>query len=344
MPSIKKEEYGYTFNSRIRSPKPCVIDRSLIVQPRVIRDISTESTGYLGEIYSVCYLGGDMIWTCGIDNTMRLFNLDGILVKSIETKSGNRLQNIAVTNSGDLVYLDFPDKTVNIVMETQVDEIIRLNEWMPLDVCSTFSCDLLVIMVNGNYNETKVVRYCDHIEKQNIQYDDKGHPLYLSSGMNNIKYICENRNLYICVADLNARALVVVNHAGKHRFTYKGGSHQKRFKLPRPFTTYGLTTDSQSRILIADYWNNRIDIIDQDGLFIRCIDNLYIRNPCALCVDRRHNLFVVESGGNHVKKNKILQVNHNSIRMCMYICNTKVPNSRVLHMSSFSAILHIKEQ
>lgn len=245
-----------------------------------------------------------MIWTCGIDNTIRLLNLDGILVKSIETKSGNRSQNIAVTNSGDLVYLDFPDRTVNIVIETQVDEIIRLYEWMPLDVCSTFSCDLLVIMVNGNYNETKVVRYCDYIEKQNIQYDDKGHPLYLSSGMNNIKYICENRNLDIFVADLNARALVVVNHAGKHRFTYKGGSHQKRLKLLRPFTPHGLTTDSQSRILIADYWNNRIDVIDQDGQFIRCIDNLYIRNPCALCVDRRDSLFVVESGGNHVKKIK----------------------------------------
>lgn len=88
-----------------------------------------------------------MIWTCGIDNTIRLLNLDGILVKSIETKSGNRSQNIAVTNSGDLVYLDFLDRTVNIVIETQVqnvDEIIRLYEWMPLDVCSTFSCDLLL--------------------------------------------------------------------------------------------------------------------------------------------------------------------------------------------------------
>lgn len=30
--------------------------------------------------------------------------------------------------------------------------------------------------------------------------------------------------------------------------------------------------------------------------------------------------------------------------MCMYICNTKVPNSRVLHMSCFSPILHSKEQ
>lgn len=94
--------------------------------------------------------------------------------------------------------------------------------------------------------------------------------------MINIKYICENRNLDICVADFNMRALVVVNQAEKHRFTYTDGSHQKRSKLSEPFIPYDLTTDSQSLILIADYWNNRIDIIDQDGQFIRCIDNLYI--------------------------------------------------------------------
>lgn len=72
--------------------------------------------------------------------------------------------------------------------------------------------------------------------------------------MNNIEYICENRNLDICVADFNTRALVVVNQAGKHRLTYTGGSHQKRSKLSEPFIPYDLTTDSQSRIL---------DLLDQ---------------------------------------------------------------------------------
>lgn len=85
---FKKRNMVTQSNSRIRGPQPCVIERSLIVQPRVITDISTESTGYRGEIYSVCCLGVGKIWTCGMDNTMRLFNLDGILVKLIETKSG----------------------------------------------------------------------------------------------------------------------------------------------------------------------------------------------------------------------------------------------------------------
>lgn len=110
--------------------------------------------------------------------------------------------------------------------------------------------------------------------------------------MHNINYICENRNLDICVADFNARALVLVNHAGEHRFTYTDGSHHKRLTLSRPFTPDGLTKDSQSRILIANYWITRIDIINQEGQFIRCIGNLYIRNPCALCVDKRISLVV----------------------------------------------------
>lgn len=87
-------------------------------------------------------------------------------------------------------------------------------------------------------------------------------------------------------------------------------------------TIYSLWLENgQSRILIADYWNNRIDIIDQDGQFIRCIDNLHIlSNPCALCVDRRDNLFVVESNGNRVKKYQILQLNYNNYLYTRFIC------------------------
>lgn len=224
--------------------------------------------------------------------------LNGELVKSAKTKSGNRSQNIAVTKNGDLVFLDFTDRTVNKVRNTQTQETIRLTEWMPLDVCRTFFDDLLVIMVSGNYRQRNGVCYSASIETQTIQYNDKGNPLYMSCGMNNIKYICENRNQDVCVTDFNASALVVVNQTEKHRFTYTQGSNRDGF-IP-----YGLTTDSQSRILISHYWNDRIDIINQDGQFLCCIKRLNISNLCALCVDSRDNLFVVESGVYHVKKIK----------------------------------------
>ncbi|XP_062574668.1 uncharacterized protein LOC134236503 [Saccostrea cucullata] len=292
--SITTEEHGYTMKTPEAVSCPPV--KSLLAEQELI---TTIYTGY--NLYSVTCLSDEEIWTLGYDKIMKLYNLKGKLLKSIQTKSGKIPRDIAVTRSGDLVYTDCDTRTVNIVKSDQIQEVIRLQGWKPYNICSTSSGDLLVTMISDDYEQSKVkiVRYSGSTEKQTIQFDSEGKPLY-SYGYP--KHISENRNLDICVADYEARAVVVVNQAGNLRFRYTGHPYTTK----RSFFPYGITTDSQSQILISDYTNHCIHILYQDGQFLRYIENCDLNYPWGLCVDTRDNLFVAEYYSCQVKKIKYM--------------------------------------
>ncbi|XP_078331235.1 uncharacterized protein LOC144625060 [Crassostrea virginica] len=267
----------------------------LLDEPRILIDIQTECR----YLRSVSCMSDSELWTCGYnDNILRLYNLQGELLRSVQTKSGYWSRDIAVTWSGDLVYADYIDSSINLVSGTQIQTLIRLRGWKPWCLCSTSSGDLPVTMESDYWKQTKVVRYSGSTEKQSIQWDDQGKLLYSSGGLFNYKYLSENRNLDICVADCDADAVVVVSAAGKLRFRYTGppSTPQESF-CPR-----GITTDSRGNILTADCINHRIHIIDQDGFFLRYIHNYGLQSLCGLCVDSRDNLFMAEWETYKVKK------------------------------------------
>ena len=203
------------------------------------------------------------------------------------------------------MYADYLDSSINLVSGTQTlfrrlvsgtQTLITLRGWRPLCLCSTTSGDLLVIMESDDDKPTKVVRYSGSTKKQTIQWDDQGKPLY-SSGYY-YKYLSENRNSDICVADCEAGAVVVVSAAGKLRFRYTGPPSTPG----ESFNPVGITTDSRANILTSDCINHRIHIIDQDGHFIRYIENCCLQNPWGVCVDSRDNLIVAEHRTCKVKK------------------------------------------
>uniref|UniRef100_K1R2U6 Tripartite motif-containing protein 2 n=1 Tax=Magallana gigas TaxID=29159 RepID=K1R2U6_MAGGI len=154
-------------------------------------------------------------------------------------------------------------------------------------------------MFKHDETKSKVVRYLGSTEIQTIQFYDEGKPLY--SGNDIIKFITENKNYDICVADCEAGAVVVVNQEGKLRWRYAGHPLVTKNKSFKP---YGIATNSQSHILTADGNNQCICILDQDGQFLRYIDNCDLKDPCGVCVDSDDNLFVCEYFDGNVKKIK----------------------------------------
>uniref|UniRef100_A0A8B8DGL1 Tripartite motif-containing protein 3-like n=1 Tax=Crassostrea virginica TaxID=6565 RepID=A0A8B8DGL1_CRAVI len=264
----------------------------LLDEPRILTNIQTECR----RLFSVSCQSDMKLWTCGDDNILRLYKLQGELLSSVKTNSGNLPQDIAVDRSGYLVFADYKDRSINLVSGTQIQTLITLLGWRPRGLCSTSSGDLLVIMESDDDKQTKVVRYSGSTEKQSIQWDDQGKQLYTSGQF--YKCLSENRNSDICVADFRARSVVGVSAAGKLRFRYTGPSSTPG----ESFYPRGISTDSWGNILTSDFYNHRIHIMDQDGHFLRYIHNCGLQRPLGLCVDSRDNLFVAERYTGKVKK------------------------------------------
>ncbi|XP_022296562.2 uncharacterized protein LOC111106250 isoform X2 [Crassostrea virginica] len=273
--------------------KPNTSVRELLDEPEVLNTIKT------GHDYQrrVTCLNDEQIWTSGETSDIKCFNIQGVLQKTIQTKTGEWPLDITVHRDGTLLYAYWETKTVYKVKNDQTEEIITLQGWKPVNVCVTSIGDLLVTMYSDDWTQSKIVRYSGSTVTQTIQFDEEGQPLY--SGNSEIKHISENRNLDICVADWKAGAVVVVNQTGKLRFRYTG--HPSPTKN-EPFKPYGITTDSQSRILTSDWNNHCIHILDTDGQFLRYIDNCDLKNPSGLCVDSNDSLFVCEFYKGNVKK------------------------------------------
>nr|XP_022299497.1 uncharacterized protein LOC111108166 [Crassostrea virginica] len=290
--STKMEDKEYT------SKKPNTSGRELLDEPKVLNRIKAG----LKNLRSVACLNEEQIWTSGRTADIKCFNIQGVLQNTIKTKSEYMPYDIDVDRDWALLYCDGVIKTVYKVKNDQTEEIITLQGWTPVNLCVTSSSDLLVTMYSDDKTQCKVVRYSGSTVKQTIQFDDKGQPLY--SGNRFIKYISENRNLDICVADYGAGAVVVVNQAGKLRFRYTGHTSPTKNE---PFRPRGITTDSQRRILTADCNNHCIHILEENGQFLRYIDNCDLKDPFGLYLDNNENLLVCEYGGGNVKQIKYVE-------------------------------------
>jgi hypothetical protein len=259
----------------IYSPVSTLLDKA-----KVIASIPTR----VKLLVSVACVGMDEAWIGYENNTMRRVNIQGSLKDSVKCQTWPH--DITLSRKGELIYIDGVSRTVDIVRYRGIETLINTPEgWYPGGLCCTRSGDILVSLYTAKPRRYKIVRYQGDTVKQEIELEH-GKPIY--KGGDALMWVVENNNGDICASDNNAKMVVAVDKSGRVRFRYDGTPAGRK----KTFSPEHLITDSMSQIIVADYNNACLHILNANGQFVRCLDNCGLDKPIGLSIDSVGRLWV----------------------------------------------------
>lgn len=267
--------------------KPSVIDKrtfkdkQLLSKPVLLFDIDSRSKYTL----YVRYFHSNKILQSGTDLELYVLNEKGECLETIETVSGiNMPTGLAVLEDGTILYTDFRCKRVRRIKSDRKIEEFATTEGKPNGICGTRNGEVIVCLQDCHNTGAKVVWF-DQLGNLLREYTH----VYLSGPTS----VCENINSDICITDENMRNIMVIDKDLDIRFVYDGNISKGDVVK---FTPRDICCDSAGHILVADFSNRMIHLLDEDGYFICYLltktDNLSY--PHGLCVDKEDRLWVAE--------------------------------------------------
>ncbi|XP_078330183.1 uncharacterized protein LOC111117325 [Crassostrea virginica] len=274
--------------------------RKLMDKVRVIATIPTTHK----HLFGIACVGGAEAWIYGNNKTITRIDLHGAVKETVTTTCQYEPGGISVTRGSELMYSDYNSDTVNIVRHGKSETLITTPQgWGPRRLICTRSGDILVHVFKGNglQRKHKIIRCQRENIKQEICNDGQGNPIY-KDGVYSL-FMSENNNGDVCVSDLNAETVVVVDKTGRVRFRYDGTPARRE----KSFDPTGIVTDALSQIIVSDINNNCLHILDQNGQFLRCVDDCGLKDPWGLSVDSEGRLWVGSSKSKEIKVIEYLQ-------------------------------------
>ncbi|XP_056021525.1 uncharacterized protein LOC130046577 [Ostrea edulis] len=243
--------------------------KELLKEAKVIANIPTN----VKELFNVACVGSDRAWINGTDKMIHSVDIYGTVQDTVTSTCKDFPTDITVNTQGELIYSDAAHRTVNIVRHGKTETLITTPQgWHPSGLCCTRTGDILVSMFTTDYSHYKIIRYQGQRVTQEIDKDEHGNPIY--QGGKYIVCVTENNNGDIVAADLNAATVVVVDRRGKVRFRY----NDKPPRGKESFSPRQIVTDSMGHIIVTDRNNAYLHILDQNGQFIKCVDNCGLNN------------------------------------------------------------------
>ena len=258
-------------------------------QARLIATIPTDYE----YLYDVVCVGDAEAWIRGNNRNITRIDIHGAVKDTVITTGLLGLygpDGIALTRERELIFSDNYSKTVKIVRHGRSETLITTpQDKVPCRLHCTRSGDILIHMRNRDMNNklvNKIIRYQGQRIKQEIYKDGQGNPIF-TDGSTSL-FMSENNNGDICVSDTNAHTVIVMEKTGRVKFRYDGTPARRK----EAFASGGIITDVLSQIIVADYNNNCLHILDQDGQFLRCVDDCGLEKAYGLSEDNEGRLWV----------------------------------------------------
>lgn len=256
------------------------------------------------DICNLACMNNNTLWINCDNKTMVCLKDTGVGIRKVDTESGLRPTNLAMTRLGDLIYAVYDPRysSVSMVTGRKTEKVIKFVDWKPVGVCCTLADEFLVSMESNDETQVKIARFSGSTITQEIQYDDKHRPLYAPG-----KYYIlleENKNLDVCASDPNKNEVVVTDKDGVLRWKYKGNLKSGKFES---FSPSFIISDSHCQLLVMDTDNNCVHLLDMDGIFIGYIMHPKIHGIGAMSLDRNGRLWIANYKGGQINVFKYLQ-------------------------------------
>lgn len=278
----------YSMAAEALHPPPAY---KLLEKPIIVASFPTE----VSPLLRLSCVGEKEAWFINAHQHFLRINIHG----SVEEKFTDLFSawpDIAVNKQGELVYSNIFNRTVNIVRKGKSKTLIKMPEtWTPDRLCCTRSGDILVCVSTTGNCQTIIFRYHKTKITQTFDKDENGEPILKNGDV--LPFITENNNEDICVSDCNANDVVILSKKGRVRFRYNGAPAKTR----KPFSPRDIVTDTLNQIIMADYNNSCLHILDQNGQFLKCVDNCELDQIGPLSIDGEGRLWAGLSSTGKIK-------------------------------------------
>lgn len=217
----------------------------------------------------------------------------GNLIKT--TKTGFAINDIAVNSSGELLMsVSGTDLIKKFTKDEKFVNVYQIPAGYTAQGLTVMDDDQIVVCLYQLFEDSSLAKLDQNGKLLKlIQYDTDGKtPLF-----ENPERVCSNRNGDLIVTQ-PFKNVTILDNQGKKRCEYSSQVQG----LQKPFNPQCTVTDKLSHILVSDYDNSTVHLLDKSGQFLQFLQpqTEHISHPKGMCLDETNKLWICSENGNKI--------------------------------------------